>query len=444
VATYVSGMPQRAKRSGKEGEAVPRKPRVVEKSRGQRTPSPRPASRTATLGWLGPQFDPGDELTPAQMATLPVDGDPWPDAEAFLSAEEDIGDEWSDAQESEGTQTEATQTKAYVPNHDDLMRRYLREMGAFRRLTAAEEVALAKKIEEGRGAKRRKPPMSKAPVLAQMENISDVQGTIWAEELEPDEARAHMIRANLRLVVSIAKRFSGRGLSLLDLIQEGNLGLMKAVDRFDWRRGCRFGTYASWWIKQAIGRAIGDQGRIIRLPAHMADSVGRVHRLRQSWMQLYEEDPTAEELSKVARVPTERIEQIDQLTTPPLSIDRPLSDGERSVGDLLPDDSSVPPIDLLAQRERDRFLHSSLGELTARERRVLLMHFGIGQRRAYTLEEIGRKFQLTRERIRQIELKALKKLRHPCRRHSLGEFVGVTAAPEASRYGGEISVDGGS
>jgi RNA polymerase primary sigma factor len=424
---------------------VPRKTRAVEKSRSRRNPRPRAASTAAMRDWFEQQPDPGDELTTMPMAALPTDVDSWPDTEAPADVaddpriiEDDFDHEWTDARDDE-----AKPAKSDVPGHDDLVRRYLIEMGAFRRLTSVEEVALAKKIEEGRRASRRKPSTSKALGVAQTEGVSGARGAGWAEKFDPDEARAHMIRANLRLVVSIAKQFSGRGLSLLDLIQEGNLGLMKAVDRFDWRRGCRFGTYASWWIKQSIGRAVGDQGRMIRLPAHMADSISRVHRLRQSWMQMHEADPSPEELSQVARVPTDRIRRIDQLTTPIVSIDWLLSDGERTIRDLLPDDSSIPPIDLLAERERDSLLHGSLHELTPRERQVLLMHFGIGQRRAYTLEEIGRKFQLTRERIRQIELKALKKLRHPGRRRLLEECVTAAATPGKSTDGDEISIDDG-
>ena len=328
--------------------------------------------------------------------------------------EDEAGQEWTDTLETDAQAGDA-QSHSHNYDHDDLMRRYLSEMGAFGRLTWDEEVTLAQRIEARQRGQRRKTLAGKAtpPPLT----------VAWIRKLDPDEARAHLIRANLRLVVSIAKQYAGRGLSLLDLIQEGNLGLLRAVDRFDWRRGCRFGTYASWWIKQAISRAISDQGRMIRLPAHMADASGRVHRTRQVLTQLYEENPSAQELAKATRVPEERIEQIDQLATPPVSLDWLLADGERTIGDLLPDDSTAPAIDLLADLERDGALRQSLNELSSRERRVLSMRFGIGYRRAYTLEEIGRQFGLTRERIRQIELKALNKLRHPSQRRRLEEFV---------------------
>jgi len=345
-----------------------------------------------------------------------------PAPEAPLRGEEDTEALWMNAQDSE-----PERDRACVPGHDDLMRQYLFEMGAFDRLTPAEEVALAKKIEQGRDGRSRKPSSRKAPLLRQSQEPADAPGRLWTEHLNADEARAHMIRANLRLVVSIAKQFAGRGLALLDLIQEGNLGLMKAVDRFDWRRGCRFGTYASWWIKQSIRRAIGDQGRIVRLPAHMTESISRVQHMRHVWVQMYEEEPTADELSKLARVSEERLEQIDQLTAAPASLDWLLPDGERTLGDQLPDSAQLPCLEIFTDRERDRLLHHSLSELTPRERHVLRMHFGIGQRRAHTLEEIGRKFHLTRERIRQIELNALKKLRHGNRRWSLEECIAIAS-----------------
>lgn len=307
--------------------------------------------------------------------------------------------------------------------YDDLVRRYLVEMGAFSRLSPAEEIALAQRIEARKVGRRRKasPPAQALPTL-------EAPDLAWIQALEPEEARNRMIQANLRLVISIAKQFSGRGLPLLDLIQEGNLGLMRAVDRFDWRRGVRFGTYASWWIKQAVSRALSDQGRMIRLPAHLTDTMNRVQRLRQTWTQLYAKPPTPRELAKMARVPEERVEQIERLTTPPVSLDWMLPDGERTMGDLMPDETTPSVFEALAERQRDRAVRRALRDLTPRERRVLSLHFGIGQRRAYTLEEIGRKFGLTRERIRQIELKALKKLRHPQRRRTLEELADVAVA----------------
>jgi RNA polymerase primary sigma factor len=338
-----------------------------------------------------------------------------PDELLFTEGKADeAGQAWADMRGADAREGDE-QSSGRDYDHDDLMRRYLSEMGAFGRLTWDEEVALAQRIEAGQRGQGRKTLDGKANLL--------VQTVAWIRQLNPDEARSYLIRSNLRLVVSIAKQYAGRGLSLPDLIQEGNLGLLRAVDRFDWRRGCRFGTYASWWVKQAISRAISDQGRMIRLPAHIANASSRVHRTRQVLTQLYEENPTAQELAKMARVSEQRIAQIDQLATPPVSLDWLLADGERTVGDLLPDDATLPAIDLLADRERDGALRRSLDELTSRERRVLSMRFGIGHRRAYTLEEIGRQFRLTRERIRQIELTALNKLRHPRQRRRLEEFV---------------------
>ena len=403
---------------------MPRKSPVVQKSPHPSPARPSPGAAPAAGDWLAHPPDPADELKATSVGPLSSDLDVWMDAEAPLYGEE-TDYLWMGAQGGE-----AKGDRESVPGHDDVMHQYLSEMGAFARLTPAEEVALAKKIEQGRDGRRRKPSSRKVPPIKQTREAAGGCGRLWAEGLDPDEARAHMIRANLRLVVSIAKRFSGRGLALLDLIQEGNLGLMKAVDRFDWRRGCRFGTYASWWIKQSISRAIGDQGRMIRLPAHMADSISRVHRMRHVWRQIYEEEPAADELSKAARVPEERIEQLDQLAAAPVSLDWVLPDGERTVGDQLPDGASLPRLDVLMERERDSILHRSLRELTPRERCVLRMHFGIGQRRTYTLEEIGRKFRVTRERIRQIELKALKKLRRSSRRRPLEEFVTDTPPPK--------------
>jgi RNA polymerase primary sigma factor len=332
---------------------------------------------------------------------------------------------WPEAAHGHLWPEEAEESGGRAPGQgpEDLVRRYLAEMGAYRRLTPAEEVALAQRIEAGEGQRRPQPAAPSAP----SPDAQAGQPLRWIHQLAPDEARAYMIQANLRLVVSIAKQFAGRGLALLDLIQEGNLGLMKAVDRFDWRRGVRFGTYASWWIKQAISRALSDQGRMIRLPAHMTDTVHRVQRLQQSWTQLYEHHLAPPDLAKLTRLPQPRLESIEPFTLPPVSLDWALPDGERPLGDLLPDETAPSPFDRLAARERDAAVRRCLKELSVRERQVLSLHFGIGQRRAYTLEEIGRKFGLTRERIRQIELKALQKLRHPQRRRLLEAFVDAAA-----------------
>ena len=405
-----------------------RKARMVQKSRHSSLAKPTPSATLEPSDWLDQPPDPAAEPKATPIGSLSHHSDFWLDDKAFhLPADSELygADEmaplWAGAQEDE-----AKEERESAAGDDDLVRRYLSEMGGFARLTPAEEVALAKRIEHGRGGKRQHPSSRRPSLHKRTQEAEEAQGTRWTDRLDSEQARAHMIGANLRLVVSIAKQFSGRGLMLLDLIQEGNLGLMKAVDRFDWRRGCRFGTYASWWIKQSVSRAISDQGRVLRLPAHIADSISRVQRMRQMWLQLYGGEPTACELSKLAQVTEERLAQIDQLTAPSLSLDWLLSDGERTVGDQLPDETYLPRIDILMDRERDHFLHRSLSELSARERRVLCMHFGIGHQREYTLEEIGRKFCLTRERIRQIEVKALKKLRQPGQCRLLEECSGMS------------------
>jgi RNA polymerase sigma factor (sigma-70 family) len=322
------------------------------------------------------------------------------------------------------SEDEVTGGKPPVLGDDDLVRLYLADVGAVARLTPAEEIALAQRIEQGRSDQHQ--PLSRRPSPRQRgQDGMEPEAIPWTDRLDSEQARAHMIRANLRLVVSLAKQFAGRGLTLLDLIQEGNLGLMKAVDRFDWRRGCRLGTYASWWIRQSISRAISDQGRVIRLPAHIADAVSRVQRLRHMSRQLSGAEPSAHELATLAQVSEDRLAQIDQLVAPTLSLDGMLADGERTVGDQLLDERSPPGLESLLVRERDRILHRSLNSLPPRERRVLCMHFGIGYQRTYTLEEIGRKLHLTRERIRQIEVKALKNLRQSNRAHLLEECAAL-------------------
>jgi RNA polymerase primary sigma factor len=388
---------------------------VFQKSRHSRRVRPTPSAGLGPAERVDQSPDQAGEAQGTPIGPYAHPSELWVDGTALqltTDAELDDADEttpiWTTALEDYG---KADQDSA--AGDDGLMRRYLAEMGSFARLTPLEEIALAKRIEQGRGGKRQHPSSRRPSLHKRTQEAAQAQGTPWIDRLDSEQARAHMIRANLRLVVSIAKQFSGRGLTLLDLIQEGNLGLMKAVDRFDWRRGCRFGTYASWWIKQSISRAMSDQGRVIRLPAHIADSISRVQRMRQAWLQLYGGEPAAHELSKLARISEERLAQIEQLAAPSVSLDWLIADGDQTVGDQLPDETYLPRLDILMDRERDRILHHSLSALSPRERRILRMHFGIGYQRAYTLEEIGRKYGLTRERIRQIEVKALKKLRQP-------------------------------
>lgn len=406
---------------------MPRKTRVVQKPRHSSLARPTPSATLGPSDWAGHTPDPADEPKATPIGPFSHPSAFWVDNKAFhLTADAALDDTAeTDLLRTSALEDEAKEDRESVPGDDDLVRRYLSEMGGIARLTPAEEVALAKRIEQGRGGKRRQPTSRRPSLHKRTQGATEAQGTLWTDQLDSEQARMHMICANLRLVVSIAKQFSGRGLTLLDRVQEGNLGLMKAVDRFDWRRGCRFGTYASWWIKQSISRAISDQGRVIRLPAHIADSISRVQRMRQMWPQLYGGEPTAHEMAKLAQVSEERLAQIDQLTAPSVSLDWLLSDGERTVGDQLPDETYLPRIEILMDRERDRILHRSLSELSPRERRMLCMHFGIGHHRAYTLEEIGRKFCLTRERIRQIEVKALKKLRQSGQCRLLEECSGM-------------------
>lgn len=387
-----------------------------QKSRMAQTASPQGSLRRQPVPLRTP-LDPADEPTMTEGTLLSDEAECWTGSEGLELAA--AGPRVGDA----GTGHDRTDAMADVQASDELVRRYLADMGAVKRLSPAEEVALAKKIKEGRPGSRRTLSSTRGRKRAQTGECADGRAIRWSAELSPAEARLHMIQANLRLVVSFAKHYHGRGFPLLDLIQEGNLGLMRAVEKFDWRREVRFGTYANWWIKQALSRAVGEKGRFIRLPAHLSDAASRVHRSRQSWIQRYKENPTAQELSKVAGMTEEWVEQIDQMTATPISLDQPLPDGQHTVGDFVPDDSQVAPLQLLTDLECQVAVGQSLETLTCRERQVLRLRFGIGERRAYTLEEIGRQFGVTRQRICQNQLRALQKLREPRRSRALAEFV---------------------
>lgn len=314
---------------------------------------------------------------------------------------EEMGDDSFDDMPLE---TEAAES--WEPAVLDAVQNYLQEIGRVSLLTASEEVELAERMERGDAAQLR---------LDSNEQISPpLSSALYSDIRSAKEARRHLIQANLRLVVSIAKKYVGRGLTLLDLIQEGNIGLMRAVEKFDHRKGNRFSTYATWWIRQAVTRAVAEQGRTIRLPVHMSESVGKVRRTAERLSQTLERQPTPEEIAVALGQPLERVQRILDAARRPISLETPVGDeGEHTIGDFLPDDDIPGPIDLAAQKMLRSDLSSALEHLSERERRIIDLRYGLidGQRR--TLEEVGKVLGLTRERARQIEVEALRRLRHP-------------------------------
>ncbi len=298
---------------------------------------------------------------------------------------------------------------------DDSVRMYLREIGRVALLTAEQEVELASAIERGREAERR---------LRTEEVTPEERAELERLVAEGERAREHLIVANLRLVVSVAKRYVGRGLSLLDLIEEGNLGLMRAVEKYDYHRGYKLSTYATWWIRQAITRAIADQARTIRLPVHMVETVSRLLRTIPRLQQELGRHPTAEELAAEMGVSTERLQEIVKAAQIPISLETPVGEeDESSLSEFVVDHSAVSPVDFATRQSLRQELDRLLASLTQRERRVLQLRYGLEDGRPRTLGEIGAEIGLTRERIRQIEGEALNKLRHICRDCCLDEFL---------------------
>ncbi len=288
----------------------------------------------------------------------------------------------------------------------DAVQHYLQEIGRVSLLTAAEEVELAERIERGNAAEKRLATATDLTPRERCELMKAVQ--------QGQDARRHLIQANLRLVVSIAKKYVGRGLSLLDLIQEGNIGLMRAVEKFDHHKGNRFSTYATWWIRQAVTRAIAEQGRTIRLPVHMSESVGQVKRIADRLAQSLERQPTAEEIAMALGQPVERIQRVLEAARRPVSLETPVGDeGEHTLGDFLTDEELPTPSEIAAQKLLRRDLNAALDQLNDRERRIIDLRYGLLDGRRRTLEEVGRVLGMTRERARQIEAEALRRLRSP-------------------------------
>ena len=287
----------------------------------------------------------------------------------------------------------------------DSVRLYLQEIGTTDLLTMEEEVWLAKRMVRGREAESR---------LALATISDDERRELLDDKKDGDAARAHLIQANLRLVVSVAKKYVGRGLSFLDLIQEGNIGLMKATDKFDYTRGFKFSTYATWWIRQAITRAISDQSRTIRLPVHVGETINRVKKTSHRLQQILEREPTQEEIARAMDITDDKVRQVLDVARHPVSLEAPVgNEGDAFLGDFIEDESMPAPIEIAAQQLLKSQISEALSKLTDRERKIILLRFGIEDGRFRTLEEVGREFGITRERIRQIEAKALRKLRHP-------------------------------
>jgi RNA polymerase primary sigma factor len=304
----------------------------------------------------------------------------------------------------------------------DPVRMYLREIGQVPLLVASEEVDLAKRIEAGVLAEERLADLNASGEIETLD--AGEKARIRRTVRDGERAKQELTQANLRLVVSIAKRYLGRGMQILDLIQEGNLGLMRAVEKFDYTKGFKFSTYATWWIRQAITRAIADQARTIRIPVHMVESINKVHRHQRLLMVELEREPTIEELAEKTELTPQRVRDILRISQDPLSLDSPVGDEDDShLADFIEDQHAVMPADVATANSLSEQIMSALDELSDREKEVVRLRFGLDGDQPQTLEEVGRQFGVTRERIRQIESKTLAKLRHPQRRQKLEDYL---------------------
>ena len=310
---------------------------------------------------------------------------------------------------------------------EDPVRMYLKEIGKVPLLSAEEEIELAKVMEAGNVAQEKILILKKRMDDASEEEKQELRDEIKLLQKDVDlggDAKKRLAEANLRLVVSIAKRYVGRGMLFLDLIQEGNLGLIKAVEKFDYRKGYKFSTYATWWIRQAITRAIADQARTIRIPVHMVETINKLIRVSRQLLQELGREPSPEEIAEEMNMPVERVREILKISQEPVSLETPIGEEEDShLGDFIKDDNVPVPADAAAFTLLKEQLEEVLGTLTEREQKVLTLRFGLEDGRARTLEEVGKEFNVTRERIRQIEAKALRKLRHPSRSRKLKDYL---------------------
>jgi len=361
-----------------------------------------------------------DQLEEAFAALLSA-GIPYVDDDTTIEpTDEHLLAELEDAEEEEEPEGKVLLDDNYLANidTDDMIGLYLKEVGRVPLLTAEEEVILAKRIEKGR--------ISRESLAKENKGLSMDDRTGHRMNIEDGwAAREHLITANSRLVISVAKKYMGRGVPFQDLIQEGNIGLIRAAKKFDYRRGHKFSTYATWWIRQAVTRAIADQGRTIRVPVHMGDQINKLLRVQHQLTQRLGRDPTVEELAEALDVPPKKVENMIQVARRPLSLETPTDDEEDSVlGDFIQDREAPAPDDSATYNLLKEHLDEVMGSLPPREVRILQLRYGLLDGQAYTLEEVGRKMGVTRERVRQIEAQALSRLRHPVIRRKLREYLG--------------------
>ncbi len=331
----------------------------------------------------------------------------------------DLEGEEGDVEEDENVKAEAPEIPPSIDlsqiEMDDSISLYLKEIGRVPLLTAEEEVELAKRMERGQLAKQRLEEGVEDPI--------EREYLLWVVR-DGERAQEHLIKANSRLVVSVAKKYVGRGVPFLDLIQEGNIGLIRAVNKFDYRRGYKFSTYATWWIRQAVTRAIADQGRTIRVPVHMYEQINRLTRTSRQLVQELGREPTTEEIAEALGVSPKKVEQVIRVSQRPLSLEMPVGEEEDSyLGDFIPDEDAQSPTDEASRQLLREVIDEIFASLSPREVRILQLRFGLVDGYNYTLEEVGRKFGVTRERIRQIEAQALGRLRHPSRSRKLRDYL---------------------